>query len=47
MNEKNIVTSDEAPWIKYLEIDNETNERKLSDEAPIEIKILYKLQGRV
>lgn len=47
MNEKNIVTSDEAPWIKYLEIDNETNERKISDEAPIEIKILYKLQGRV
>lgn len=47
MEEKKIMTYDAAPWIKYLEVDNETGERKISNIAPIEIKILYRLQGRI
>ena len=31
----------QAPWVEYLEIDEETRERKLRNDAPKEIKEAY------
>lgn len=38
---KNIYTIDQQPWIEYLEIDEETGERKLRADAPEEIVKKY------
>lgn len=38
---KSIYTLDQTPWIDYLEIDEETNERKLRIDTPEEIKQQY------
>ena len=36
-----MLTSDEAPWVEYLEIDEETWERKLRADTPQSIRELY------
>lgn len=36
-----MLTRDDAPWIDYLEIDEESNERKLSNDAPDDVKKAY------
>ena len=36
-----MMTKEQAPWIDYLEIDEETTERRLSSDAPDEIKKVY------
>lgn len=41
MNEKEILTFEQAQWIEYLEIDEKTGERKLKKETPEEIKKMY------
>lgn len=38
MNEKEILTFEQAQWIEYLEIDEKTGKRKLKKETPEEIK---------
>lgn len=37
----NMLTMDEAPWIEYLEIDEETGERRLKDDTPQKIRKKY------
>lgn len=34
-------TFEEAPWVEYLEIDEETRERRLRDDTPDEIREKY------
>jgi hypothetical protein len=34
-------TLDQAPWVPYLTIDEETGERKIKEDIPEEIKIKY------
>ena len=34
-------TFDDAPWVEYLEIDEETRQRKLRDDTPEEIREKY------
>lgn len=41
MNEKEVLTFEQAQWIEYLEIDEKTGERKLKKETPEEIKKMY------
>lgn len=41
MNEKEILTFEQAQWVEYLEIDEKTGERKLKKETPEEIKKMY------
>jgi len=41
MNEKEILTFEQAQWIEYLEIDEKTGERKLKKETQEEIKKMY------
>lgn len=41
MEEKNILTFEQAKWIEYLEIDETTGNRKLKKETPKEIKKMY------
>ena len=36
-----MLTSHEAPWIEYLEIDEETGKRKLRDDTPQTIRDQY------
>ena len=36
-----MLTKSQAPWVEYLEIDEETGARKLKDDAPEEIKKAY------
>lgn len=36
-----MLTIDNAPWIKYLEIDEKTRERKIKEDAPKEIRDMY------
>ena len=36
-----MLTFDEAPWVEYLEIDEETGERKLKENTPQEIRDKY------
>lgn len=36
-----MLTKSQSPWVEYLEIDEETRERKLKDGAPEEIKKAY------
>lgn len=36
-----MLTKNEAPWIEYLEIDEETRERKLRSDTPPEIRDQY------
>ena len=36
-------TVEDCPWIMYMEIDEETGERFLRDEAPIDVKKAYNL----
>lgn len=39
--DKDIYTIDQAPWVEYLEIDEETGERKLKSDTPKEIVQKY------
>ena len=39
--DKDIFTLEQAPWIEYLEIDENTRERKLRDDTPKEILQKY------
>ena len=41
MNEKKIIVLQQAPWIKYIEIDEKTGERKLKKDTPNEIVRAY------
>ncbi len=34
-------TMEQAPWVEYLEIDEETLERRLREDTPDEIRALY------
>ena len=36
-------TLEQAPWIEYIEINEETGERELRKDAPEEIKEAYEL----
>lgn len=36
-----MLTFEEAPWVEYLEIDEETFERKLRSDTPEEIREQY------
>ena len=36
-----MLTFDEAPWVEYLVINEETGERTLSEDAPKEIREKY------
>jgi|GEM_PF-6078059 hypothetical protein len=36
-----MLTFEEAPWIEYLEIDEETRQRRLRDDTPEEIRRKY------
>lgn len=36
-------TAEDYPWIEYIEVDEETGERFLSDSAPKDVKIAYSL----
>ncbi len=36
-----MLTLNEAPWVEYLEIDEETGERKLRADTPQEIRDKY------
>lgn len=36
-----MLTFFDAPWIEYLEIDEDTGERKLRDDTPHEIRDKY------
>lgn len=36
-----MLTFEEAPWVEYLEIDEETRERKLRNDTPDEIRLKY------
>lgn len=36
-----MLTFEEAPWIEYLEIDEESRQRKLRDDTPDEIRNKY------
>ena len=36
-----LLTKEQTPWIDYLEIDEETDERRLSSDAPDEVKKAY------
>ena len=36
-----MLTKEQAVWIDYLEIDEETGERKLNSDAPDEVKKAY------
>ena len=36
-----MLTFDEAPWVEYWEIDEETGKRVLRDDTPMEIRESY------
>lgn len=36
-----MLTLNEAPWVEYLEIDEETGERRLREDTPKEIREKY------
>ena len=36
-----LYTVDESPWVKYLEIDEETLESRLRDDVPDDIRKVY------
>ena len=36
-----LLTKEQTPWLDYLEIDDETDERRLSSNAPDEVKKAY------
>lgn len=36
-----MLTSNEAPWIEYLEIDEETGKRRLREDTPQDIRARY------
>lgn len=36
-----MLTFNEAPWVEYLEIDEETGERRLREDTPKEIRDKY------
>ena len=36
-----LLTKEQAPWVDYLEIDEETDERTLSPDAPDNVKKAY------
>lgn len=41
MEDKEILTFEQAQWIEYLEIDEKTGKRKLKKGTPKEIKKMY------
>ena len=41
MNEKGLMTFEQAPWVEYLEIDEKTGERRLRKDTPKDIRIAY------
>lgn len=42
MEEKGILTFEQAQWIEYIEIDEKTGKRKLKKGTPKEIRKMYK-----
>ncbi len=36
-----LLTKEQAPWVEYLEFDEETDERRLNSDAPDEVKRAY------
>lgn len=36
-----MLTFEEAPWVEYLEIDEDTRQRRLRDDTPEEIRNKY------
>ena len=46
---KGIHTREEMPWVDYLQIDDNTHERRLIDNAPEDIKVKYQeyLNGKI
>ncbi len=42
MIEKDIMTLEQAPWVKYLEIDEKTGKRLLRKDTPFRIRMKYK-----
>lgn len=41
-----MLTEKDAPWVDYLEIDEETDERRISSDAPDEIRKAYEIHQK-